>query len=72
MTDPKKYDIIEKYPVPKNADEVRRFVSFCNYYRKFIENFALISRPLNQLLKKNSTFQWKEAEKNAFEQLKHK
>lgn len=53
-----KYSIIKKYPTPNNSDETRRFVAFCNYYRRFIPNFANICNPLNRLLRKNVKFEW--------------
>lgn len=56
LPDDSKYEAIKNYPVPKSADDVRRFVAFCNYYRKFVENFAKIAYPLNQLLKKKCNF----------------
>lgn len=65
-----KYNIIKNYPTPKNADETRRFVAFCNYYRRFIPNFAEISYPLNQLTKKNANFNWNETCQVAFLNLK--
>ena len=40
LPDDSKFEAIKNYPIPKNADDVRRFVAFCNYYRKFVENFA--------------------------------
>lgn len=46
LPDDSKYESLVKYPVPQNADEVRRFVAFCNYYRKFVENFSTIAHPL--------------------------
>lgn len=70
--DPEKFNAITKYPVPKNADEVRRFVAFCNYYRRFIENFADIANCLNNLLKKGQQFDWTEKCQKAFETLKDK
>ena len=33
-TDHNKHKLIENYPEPMNADDVKRFVAFCNYYRK--------------------------------------
>jgi len=72
QTDPSKHKHILEYPIPKNADEVRRFVAFCNYYRRFIKNFAEIAKPLNNLLKKNVTFNWTNDCNNAFENLKNK
>lgn len=70
--DDAKFSIIEKYPAPQNADEVRRFVAFCNYYRKFIQNFALIARPLNKLLRKDVKFLWTSECQESFENLKKK
>ena len=65
-TDPKKFEAIMKYPIPTNADEVRRYVAFCNYYRRFIENFAKIAQPLNKLLRKGVEFKWNEECEDAF------
>ena len=31
-TDPPKYNAIQNYPIPKDTDELVRFVAFCNYY----------------------------------------
>lgn len=68
--DPEKIGAIRNYPAPKNADEVKRFVAFANYYRKFIKNFAEIAQPLNSLSRKGKIFQWTEACKRSFEVLK--
>lgn len=68
--DQKKISIIQNYPVPKNADEVRRLVAFANYYRKFIPRFSEITQPLNNLLKKNIEFIWNKECDKAFEKLK--
>lgn len=68
--DKSKFKAIENYPVPRNSDEARRFVAFCNYYRRFIPNFAQIAFPLNRLQRKNTAFKWDQECQNAFEQLK--
>lgn len=68
--DPEKTKVLKKYPVPQNADEVRRFVAFCNYYRKFVPSFATITMPLNRLLKKDEPFVWDSECQNAFDYLK--
>lgn len=70
LPDSSKYDTVKNYPVPKNSDEVRRFVAFCNYYRKFVPNFATIAYPLNQLLRKNIKFEWSSKCEDAFNALK--
>lgn len=56
LPDNAKFSSIQEYPLPKNADEVKRFVCFCNYYRKCIPNFGVIASPLNFLTKKKSKF----------------
>lgn len=72
LPDPSKFSAIDNYPVPTKPDEVLRFVAFCNYYRKFIPNFAEIARPLNNLLRKNVNFDWTPACQNAFDTLRIK
>ena len=71
LPDISKYETIKNYPIPKNADDVRRFVAFCNYYRKFVPNFATIAHPLNQLLKKKQQFVWAIECQNSFNTLKN-
>lgn len=36
LPDDSKYAVIRDYPVPTDADGARRFIAFCNYYRRFI------------------------------------
>lgn len=69
--DPNKVDVLKNYPRPKNSNEVKRFVAFANYYRKFISNFADIVSPLNKLLRKNISFQWTEQCEKSFNSLKN-
>ena len=40
---------ILEWPTPKNVKNIRQFLGFCNFYRRFIPNFANISHPLNVL-----------------------
>lgn len=51
LPDDRKYDAIKNYPLPTDANSVRHFVAFCNYYRRFIYNIAH-SRHLTRLCKK--------------------
>lgn len=44
---------ILNFPVPINTKEVHRFVSLASYIRKFLQNFAHIAGPLNNLIQKN-------------------
>lgn len=70
--DPEKVECVRQYPRPKSAEEVKRFVAFVNYYRRFIENFAHIVQPLNQLTRKNVAFEWSVNCQKAFDTLKAK
>lgn len=70
LPDPKKTLAIEKYPIPKTADETKRFVAFANYYRKYIPNFADMAEPLTRLSKKGVAFEWNASCQEAFEKLK--
>jgi RNase H-like domain found in reverse transcriptase/Reverse transcriptase (RNA-dependent DNA polymerase)/Integrase zinc binding domain/Retroviral aspartyl protease len=69
--DPNKFDAIRNYPTPKNADEVRRFVAFCNYYRRFVPEFARKAAPLNRLLRKTVKFDWSLECENSFKEFKN-
>lgn len=70
LPDPEKSRSILQFPIPKNADETKRFVAFANYYRKFIRNFAQIAQPLNELSRKGSIFNWSDKCQTSFDTLK--
>ena len=69
--DESKFDIIQNYPKPTNADEARRFIAFCNYYRRFIPQFAHHSWYITRLTKKRVTFFWSDKCEKAFRYLKN-
>src|SRR5882757_5920174 len=52
--DPIKLEGIQNWPAPQTARNVRQFIGFCNFYRKFIHNYSAISQPLNALLRKTT------------------
>lgn len=51
---PDKIAAIKKFPLPKTATEIKRFLGLLGYYRKFIPDFAKITKPMTQCLKKGS------------------
>ncbi|RXN11607.1 Retrovirus-related Pol polyprotein from transposon 412 [Labeo rohita] len=48
-TDPEKIQALETWPRPKNLKELRSFLGFSGYYRRFIKGYSSIVRPLNDL-----------------------
>jgi hypothetical protein len=58
---------ISNYPRPKNVHEVRQFIGLTSYFRKFIQGFAAIAKPLTTLTKNNVPFVWNEEEEQAFQ-----
>ncbi|WVZ54417.1 hypothetical protein U9M48_005213 [Paspalum notatum var. saurae] len=69
-SDPSKVAAIQKWPEPTNIKELRGFLGLTGYYKKFIKHYGMISRPLNNLLKKGVQFIWTHEVHNAFLVLK--
>jgi hypothetical protein len=52
--DPTKVEAVRNWPVPKTLRDVRGFIGFANFYRRFIKDFSKIARPLHDLTKKDT------------------
>ena len=70
-TDPDKIEAVVNWPVPTNVSQLRSFLGFCSYYRRFIASFSAIASPLFNLTKKGVPYLWIEDCQNAFEKLKN-
>ena len=57
MNEEKLSGVLE-WPVPTKVKQVQAFLGFANFYRRFIENFAKMSKPLSDLTKKDCTWNW--------------
>ncbi|UYV84587.1 hypothetical protein LAZ67_X002728, partial [Cordylochernes scorpioides] len=68
--DQEKIRAVRDFATPRSLKEVRSFLGLSSYYRHFIPNYAHVAQPLNDLLKKDSAFNWNQEEQNAFEALK--
>ncbi|GJX54847.1 reverse transcriptase [Tanacetum coccineum] len=64
-TDPTKIQAMQSWLIPTTIKQLRGFLGLSGYYRRFIRDFASISRPLTQLLNKNS-FKWNNEAQQAF------
>jgi len=65
-----KVDGVLSWPEPKNIKDVRKFLGFTNYYRRFIKDFTQVARPMNILMRKNVKWQWRKKQQQAFDKLK--
>ena len=65
-------EAIRTFSTPQNRKEVRRFLGLAGFYRRFIPDFANISRPLNALSSDNVLFEWTNDCELAFNSLKDK
>jgi len=61
-----------EWPMPKSVKDVQKFLGLANYYRRFIEGFAMVARPLHDLVKKDKKWNWTEKEERAFRELKER
>jgi hypothetical protein len=59
-----------EWPVPKNAHEVRSFMGLAVYYRRFVEGFSKIEKPVTTLQHKGVRYEWIEECDSAFIELK--
>ncbi|CAC5423934.1 unnamed protein product [Mytilus coruscus] len=70
QVDGSKINIVKNYPRPKNQHKVRQFLGVCNYYRRFVKDYAKITVPLNNLSQKDKEYVWTDKCQISFENLK--
>ena len=61
---------LQQMPAPTDVTEVRKFLGFVGYYRKFIPKYSDIVCPLTNLTRKDIPFEWSQVCQVAFEMLK--
>lgn len=70
-TDSDKIAVVQSWPVPSSVKELRSFLGLAGYYRKFVRNYGILSKPLTSLLKKGQLYLWTSATDQAFQAIKH-
>jgi hypothetical protein len=70
--DPSKISEILNWKQPTDVSKIRSFLELARYYRRFIEGFSKIVKPLTSLLEKGKEFKWDEACQKCFEELKER
>jgi transposase InsO family protein len=70
--DPEKVEAVSKWKQPESVRGVQSFLGFCNFYRRFVERYSLIAKPLTNLTKKEVPFKWTEECQHAFDTLKYR
>ena len=74
--DPRKVEAVKTWAIPKTVTNVRSFLGFTNYYRRFIKDYAKVARPLNALIsgenasKKKRLIEWSDDCQKVFDELK--
>ena len=61
---------VKNWEVPKSVKDNQRFLGFANFYCRFFKGFSGICRPITNLLRKETKFDWKTEATKAFTELK--
>jgi hypothetical protein len=69
IVDPAKVKGIVAWSIPTTVTEIRSFLGLAGYYRRFIEGFSKIAKPMTSLLEKGREFKWDEKCHESFDQL---
>ena len=70
--DPSKVATVKDWPTPTMLKEVRVFIGFANFYRRFIKDFSVMAHPLHDLTKKDTPWTWGSPQQEAFDSIKTK
>jgi hypothetical protein len=68
--DPRKLGKVPEWPAPTNLHELRSFLGFANYFRKYIKGYSALVNPLTELMKRTVPFVWGEEQQRTFAAVK--
>nr|GFC87222.1 putative reverse transcriptase domain-containing protein [Tanacetum cinerariifolium] len=61
-----KIESVKDWASPKSPTEIRQFLGLVGYYRRFIEGFSKIAKPMTKLTQKKVKFGWGNKQEAAF------
>nr|GFC30793.1 putative reverse transcriptase domain-containing protein [Tanacetum cinerariifolium] len=67
-----KIKFVKDWASPKSPTEIHQFLGLAGYYRRFIEGFSKIAKPMTKLTQKKVKFEWGDKQEAAFQLLKQK
>ena len=67
---PEKINTVLEWDAPETVKDIQPFLGFANFYRRFIEGYSKLTRPLTNLTKKLKKFFWSAECDKAFQELK--
>jgi hypothetical protein len=68
--DPKRVEAIKSLSLPRSNKHIQSFLGTINFIRRFIANFAELTRHITSMLRKNSEVRWNEESKHSFNVIK--
>jgi hypothetical protein len=68
--DPSKVQDVLSWKAPTSVSDIQSFLGLAGYYRRFIEGFSKISKPMTELLEKDKQFKWTPTYESSFQELK--
>ena len=69
---PGKIQKVVEFTVPKNLNELRKFLDMTGFLRRFIDGFSNLAAPFYDLLKKGKDFSWDQTCTDVFIEIKYK
>ena len=68
--DPSKVEAVMNWKQPKSVSEIRSFLGLAGYYRRFIQDFSKLAKPMTHLTQKGVKFEWDGNCERSFQELK--
>nr|CAD39399.2 OSJNBb0089K24.9 [Oryza sativa Japonica Group] len=68
--DPSNVESVTNWEKPKTVSEIRSFLGLAGFYRRFIENFSKIAKPMTRMLQKDVKYKWSKDCEQSFQELK--